>query len=271
MSEWKSLSMLRKIDTDISEFGYGKDFVTNEKNYEKMEAIGINMQTGRTCLAEPLEVKEEKGMVLWRANNARYNREVPKFFMTQYGRFCNHYHGEFPSWIDFSESDNDGAKEFSVEGRFVDMFDCGEYCMGISCLRSSFYFSVIRIDKEFNIFTVYDNLEESKLFRLEYMGRFRYNQGHALIASGFAMPTSKSQNTEFITRLLFIEPGGNCTALKEWPFQISHANSITASGDYVYFGQNKMITRLNIESGEMESYTNKEPNETENLRELHEG
>lgn len=42
-----------------------------------------------------------------------------------------------------------------------------------------------------------------------------------------------------------------------WDFSISSANSMVVKGDYVYFGQNKMITRLNIQSGETVFFTNK--------------
>lgn len=57
-----------------------------------------------------------------------------------------------------------------------------------------------------------------------------------------------------------------CTIMKEWPIGISHSNSIAALSDYVYFGQNKMITRLDVITGEKVFYTNKEPLEIKDLQ-----
>ncbi len=47
----------------------------------------------------------------------------------------------------------------------------------------------------------------------------------------------------------------------EWKLLISPVNSNAVTGDDVYFGQNKMVTKLNITSGTVEYYTNKSDDE----------
>ena len=64
-----------------------------------------------------------------------------------------------------------------------------------------------------------------------------------------------------ITLLFTIDETGNCTIKNEWNISISSANSMVAVGEYVYFGQNKMVTRLNVLSGEIEYFTNKSDEE----------
>ena len=51
----------------------------------------------------------------------------------------------------------------------------------------------------------------------------------------------------------------------EWNMFISSSNSMVAVGNYVYFGQNKMVTRLNVLTGETAFFTNKSDEEIDAL------
>ncbi len=106
---------------------------------------------------------------------------------------------------------------------------------------------------------MYENYQNNDYIRLEYAGRFKNVEGYVVIASGSREVERKGDKREFqdITMLFQIDENGNCDGSREWNISVSSANSMVAVGDYVYFGQNKMVTRLNILTGEMAFFTNK--------------
>lgn len=68
---------------------------------------------------------------------------------------------------------------------------------------------------------------------------------------------SKVTRHEEVTILLQIDRSGNCTINQELNFWLSPVNSIVVSGNYAFFGQNKMITRLDAKTGDIKQFTNK--------------
>ena len=110
---------------------------------------------------------------------------------------------------------------------------------------------------------MYDNYRNNDHTWLKYIGCFRNTEGYVIIASGFRELGRKGNKREFrdITILFQIDEKGNCTKSKEWNILISSTNSMVKVGDYVYFGQNKMVTRLNVMTGEMAFFTNKSDEE----------
>lgn len=114
---------------------------------------------------------------------------------------------------------------------------------------------IIRIDKNLEALTIYKNYDG-----IGYIGRFRNSEGYAIIASG-----SKVTRREEITILLQIDRSGNCTINQEWNFWLSSVNSIVVSGNYAFFGQNKMITRLDVKTGDINYFTNKTDKEVASL------
>lgn len=113
-------------------------------------------------------------------------------------------------------------------------------------------FKIMRIDKNLEAVAMYENYRSNDHTRLEYAGRFTNADGYMVIASGSRELERKAEKREFqdITILFQIDKNGKCEISKEWNFSISSANSMVAVGDYVYFGQNKMVTRLNTLTGE---------------------
>lgn len=69
------------------------------------------------------------------------------------------------------------------------------------------------------------------------------------------------RNFQDKTILFQIDSNGECSISKEWEIKISDSNSVAVEGNFVYFGQNKMVTRLNIASGELSYLTNKNDEE----------
>lgn len=275
VSEWKSLSELRHIPNDISEFGYKKEYI-EEHHLKEIKVFHWETYTGAACFYEPIEVKEEGNEVLWRVNENHVHRDVPKKFETQFGVFINHNNGEFASWLEKDNyhglSDEEkmikkafGMGDYMVDGNYCDMFDCGDYCYAISNLMHLGLgeFKIIRIDRNLEIETMYDN--HSNWFeRLEYLGRIQKGGKHIIIASGCREPDkNRKEKTEQqdITLLFCIDEHGNCSVQRELGITISEANSIVAFGEYVYFGQNKMVTRLDLTSGDVEYYTDKSDEE----------
>lgn len=141
------------------------------------------------------------------------------------------------------------------------MFDCGEYSYAISNLMHLGLgtFKIIRINKKLEDVAIYENYHNNKHTRLEYEGRFQNTEGYVVIASGSRELENDGDRRKYqdITILFQISGSGKCIKSCEWDFSISSANSMAVKGDYIYFGQNKMITRLNIQSGETVFFTNK--------------
>lgn len=271
-SEWKPFSELRTVQQDISELGYKKEYIEEHKLEETKIFHCGNMINGVMSFFEPLEVKAEGSKIFWRYNENHAHADVPDVFETQFGTFNNHNHGEFTSWL--GKDDYDGLLEeegeinrlwgrndFFIEGNYCDMFDCGEYAYAVSNLMHMGLgeFKIVRVDKNLEAVTLYENYQNDCYTRLEYAGRYQNATGYVIIATGFRELECKGDKREFqkITILFQVDEKGNCIKINEWNILISSANSMVTVGDYVYFGQNKMITQLDVLSGEMIFFTNK--------------
>ena len=238
LSEWKSLSELKTV-TD---------------RYTNLDIFKQKI---------PYEVKAEGDQILWRLNdNLNYLYvEEPKKFTTQFGTFNNYNNGEFHSWLgvndfpDISESSNEkyiypNYEDNLIEGNFCDMFDLGEYSYAISNLLHMMlgHLKIIRIDKNIDMLILYDNYNNSNL---RYLGRWVNDKGIVLIASGYRFFPKPNNNYELhdTTMLFQIDKLGNCKILKRWSFDLPNVNSIVKVKDYIYVGQNEMITRVKINDG----------------------
>ncbi len=224
---------------------------------------------------------KENGIVFYRENDTHPHMEEPDFFHTQFGTFNNHNNGEFTSWLGKNDytglpvEDKErhrlyGREDYFIEGNFCDMFDCGDYVYAISNLMHLCLglLKIVRIDKDYTPTELFTSESEAGWAVLEYAGHFQNEQGHVVIASGFTEQNPGQnpwQNKKRVfknrTILFQIDQQGNCTIKKEWPIRISSANSYAVLGDIVYFGQNKMVTQLNTETGEISFYTNKRDDE----------
>ena len=271
-SEWRPISELRHVQSDISLLGYNKEFIEEHGLNETKSFHWGSMSTGVMCYFEPLEVRANGDEILWRYNENHAHMDVPEQFETQLGIFNNHNHGEFSSWLGrdgydgCSEEQKEinrllGRDDYFIEGNYCDMFDCGKYSFAISneMHMGLGMFKIIRIDKNLEAVTMYDNYKGDEYTRLEYAGRFHNSEGYVVITSGSKELERKEDKREYqkITFLFQIDRKGNCRISKEWDFSISYANSMAAVGDYVYFGQNKMITRLDVKTGEIRYFTDK--------------
>ena len=260
-SEWRPFSELRAVENNISGLGYNKVYIEEHGLNETKIFNWSDMVTGVMCYFEPLEVKAEGSEILWRYNENHIHMDEPEKFDTQFGVFNNHNHGEFTSWLE--------RDDYFIEGNFCDMFDCGEYSYAISNLMHMGLgtFKIVRIDKNLDAVTMYENYRGNDHTRLEYAGCFQNDEGYVVITSGTRESERNEDKRDYqkVTILFQIDRNGNCKKSKEWNFSISSANSMAAVDDYIYFGQNKMITRLNIETGETEFFTNKTDEEIANL------
>lgn len=265
ITEWQTISELKQINEDISSFGYFKEYIEVHRLKDQKQYHCFNAITGQVDFFEPLEVKEEDGIIYYRENDSHVHMDEPESFETQFGSFINHNNGEFRSWL--------GRDDYYIEGNFCDMFDCGQFVFAVSNLMhmGSGYFKIVRIDSNLSYSVVYDNSSFGgwRWTCLEYMGRFKNEVGYVIIASGFTeMECGKDEKRDFQKRTLLFQIGsdGSCSISKEWQTGISSSNSMVISDGFVYFGQNKMITRLNLSTGEMVYFTNKSDEELKALR-----
>ncbi len=275
VSDWRPFSELKEVKDDISCLGYTKRFI-DEHGLETENYYWQNVLTGVTCFREPLEVKVDGREILWRQNQSPVRKDNTKVFESQFGPFINHNNGEFESWLgrkDFDgllEQDRKinnmfGRDDYFVEGNYCDMFDCGNYAYAVSNLMHFGVgrFKIIRIDKELVVETMYENHKGSICDPLEYAGRFKRGNTWFIIASGSVRIDLDNDKHEYKDRtvLFYIGEEGDFGIYNEWETKIQTVNSVAAAGDEVCFGQNKMITRLNIVSGETSYFTNKEDEE----------
>lgn len=286
ISKWKYVSELRTIEKDISALGYSRDFIIANGLYNSKSPHESNMITGRVDFWEALEVKEENGKVYYRENDdVRRYREEPDFFETQFGTFNNHNHGEFDSWLgkegykgrSAEEKKMDhlyGRSDFFIEGNYCDMFDCGEYTYAISNLMHMGLglFKIVRIDGNLNALVLYDNQAFTHTWTCyEYAGYYQNEKGYVVIFHGFdELDRGQDEKRDFQSKTIFfqIDYNGKCYIDKEWPIRLSSPNSFAVLGEFIYFGQNKMITRINMQSGETVFFTNKTEQEIAALDEV---
>lgn len=271
VSDWRPVSELRRVEQDISDWGYQKKYIRasklDEKKYYCWGCEGKEM-----CLIEPLEVDMQENTVYYRENETRFNRDIPEVFDTQFGRFNNYNNGEFDSWLGKPCNERISKNElffgflnrsdYFIEGNYCDMFDCGDYCYAVSNLMHMALglFKVVRIGSGLDAVTVYDRVREEGETSFEYEGRFKNEKGFILVVSGSTYSSQTRQRRDR-TLLIQIDTEGSCSVIREWNFKISHANSLVEDNGFIYFGQNKLITRLNEKTGELSFFTNKNDEE----------
>lgn len=273
LSVWRPVSELKQIEENISGFGYSKEFIDKNRLHDKKNLYMRNLVSGQVAFFEPIKVREDGGVVYYCENEEHVHIEKTKVFETQYGIFNNHNNGEFYSWLSKDDCGATSKKkqevdhlfergEFFIEGNFCDMFDCGEYTYAISNLMHMGLgsFKIIRINKNLESVVLYNNVSLNSWTRLEYIGRFKNEYGYMIIASGFSeLKCGQNKKSYFQdkTFLFQIHNNGNCNITQEWKIHISSTNSLAVLNGFVYFGQNKMVTRWNLASGEITYFTNK--------------
>ena len=282
ISEWKPVSKMRPVEKNISYFGYKKEFIQSHRLQETKSCRCVSL-TGAMNFHEPIEVKSENGIVYYRENDDHVHRDVPVYFDTQFGRFNNHNNGEFVSWLGKAVYDKSPRKEqknnklfegngYYIPGNFCDMFDCGDCCYAVSNLMHMAVgdFKVVRIDRDLTVVTLYNNAQEEGYPGLEYLGRIENGEGHVLIASGSTRPSRSHPEIPFYekTKIFQIDKYGRCSIIRDWNMRITSSNSVAEALGFLYFGQNKMVTRLNMETGEITFFTNKNDDEIAALVEL---
>lgn len=280
VSDWKPFSLLKAVAENISAYGYMREYIEANHLDDKKEWHARNGSTGLTNYFEPIEVMLQGEELLFREFNGQGYQEEAKHFETQFGTFNNHNNGEFMSWLGKDDYEGlppekrtiellFGREDFFIEGNYCDMFDCGAYSYAVSNLMHLGLddFKIVRIDKSLHTQVLYATSSSNNWTSLEYDGRFENEEGFVVIASGF-IASDHGGNRHFHDKLyLFqISKDGTCHIKKEWGAKLSSPNSLVVLNEYAYFGQNKMITALNLNSGEMSFFTNKTDKELAALK-----
>ena len=280
-NEWRPITELRQIDHDISDYVYSKEYIEKYKLLEKKSPHVSEMIKGRVNFFEPIEVAEIDGEIVFKEHNDCLEKMIPDSFTTQYGTFENHNHGEFFSWlgkdgydgVPESERGNHllfGRRNFYVEGNFCDMFDCGAYSYAVSNLRHLVLgrFKIVKIGEDLKPITVFENRSMENSPELEYLGRFPSANGEMLVVSGRVDERNdiiEEYSSHYLTLLLQIGIDGSVSVYKELDFMIPSTNSLVRKNSCIYFGNNKMVTCLDIQSWAVCYLTNKNEEEIEAL------
>lgn len=280
--EWRPITELRTVEEDISEFCYDKEYIVANKWYRKKIPHCTDSSSGQVNFSEPLEVKEEGGEVFYCEKDSNAYGKAPETFETQYGTFINHDNGEFASWLGkegydgLSEEEREehhcfGRDDYYIGGNFCDMFDCGEYSYAISNQMHMGLggFKIVKIGRNLEATNLYDTDDAEGWLCLDYKGRFQNERGTVLIVSGFEKGKrgTDGQGSHRDRTILFqIDRNGECNISREWEIEILESNSTAVAGDFAYFGRNRMVTRLNLTSGELSYLTNKNEEELAALK-----
>ena len=275
-NDWKSILELKQIEVDISDFAYSKEFIEKNK-LDEIKSLRDGYWDGSVNFFELIEVKKIDDSVFYRETSDINNFEIPNVFETQYGRFNNHNNGEFPSWLGKEDYKGLTKKErkrhrlfsrddYYIEGNFCDMFDCGQYSYAVSELHhlAGRWFKIVRIDKNLEATILYENNFFGEGTFLEFHGWFENEFGCIVVTSGFTILEDekfKERKIIYNTTLFQIDYDGNWSIAKTWEIKIPTSNSVALCWDQLYFGHNKMVTRLNINSGEFAYFTNKSDEE----------
>lgn len=265
-NEWRLISELRPIETDISNLGYRKHYADVHELAKEKYKVWSSEVNGTACFYEPLELKEENGELFYREKfEPEYVEEV-EYFETQLGTVENHDCGEFDSWM---EIQNEGQK-LKFEGNYCDMFDCGAYTYAVSnllhmCLGT---FKIIRMGRDYEATELFNNdwyalSDEYRGTKLEYVGRFNEEYGYILIASG--QKKDEESEEQSVTFLFRIDENGEYCVYKEFDFYMPICISVIEQGENLYFGCNKMVIQFNKNSGKLAYYTNKSDEEIASL------
>ncbi len=272
--DWRPISELNQCNDDISEYGYSKEYIEHHSELEEKDFLEWCYNTNRTSFSEPVEVMEKDDVVYYRENPNHYNRPISEVFKTQLCIFDNHNRGEFGGHLERhveEAEDREFTEEWPLIDNICDMFDCGNYTYAIGNKMHGWIgvFRIYRIDKEFHYTTVYSTIEGNRFVRrLEYVGSYEKNGNYYVMASGYK-ESDKSRYTDGLTVLLKIEKTGDCKVLCEWDKKLSHTNSFAIAGSYGYLGQNKMVTKIDLISGETIFMTTKSNAEIAELRTIY--
>lgn len=288
VSDWYPISMLNSIEENISSATYTNEYINKNRLKEKKRAnFSSEVPVFHACFFEPIEVQEKDGEILWRENDDFEHGKTPERFDTQFGSYINHDNGEFPSWIELDNGETLSNKHYSwmvhhwkrsrsaIDGNFQDVFDCGPYVFAISNLMHMGLgsLSVIKIGKDLQPVTMFDNIAarmNGSGSCFQYFGKYKEKDSYVLIASGFTYdwPRNKDSginNLKNSTCLFRISEDGSFVVSKEWDIMITPANSFVVKDGHAWFGQNKMVSRLDLNSGELRYYTNKTEEELAGL------
>jgi len=283
ISEWMPVSKLRPVEADISDCYYPDEYAEAKGPNKKKCTKCVNCE-GYFCYHEALEVKLQGMSVLFRQNDALRPAKPQERFETQVGSFRNNSLYECVDWLSFpimmSENQNEAFKISAqnhrcdmpcIPGKFQDMFDCGAYTFAVESYqyRGSAIFSLIRIDRNAMVIPIYRSPVGFHSVP-EYIGKYRDGDGYVVIASGYNCPGFESGdgNTRVKifhpkTLLFRMSPDGCCKNYGEWDIRISPAYNFVVAKRHVWFGQNKMVTRLDLDTGELKYFTNMTDEEME--------
>jgi len=153
------------------------------------------------------------------------------------------------------------------------MFDCGKYVYAVSneMHMSAGKLKIVRIDAGFQSVNLFDNSFGNGWTRFKFEGRIRHENGYIIVVDGFdGLNQWQNSKKSYSDRLflLQIDSYGNCKIYKDWKAGISFSNSIAKCNRFIYFGQNKMVTRINFLSGEVAYFTNRNDQELSDLQKM---
>jgi hypothetical protein len=98
-------------------------------------------------------------------------------------------------------------------------------------------------------------ISESNNLVLQYVGKLQINNGYLLIATGYRIipPRKNVERNTWLskTRVFWITEDGQYSLEKEWDFTLSTPNSFVLHNGFIYFGKNKMVSRVELETREL--------------------
>ena len=267
---WYTLDTLHKIDKDIAEYGYKESYANKYGLDDNQTNLWGSSESGVRNISEPIKIKLHNGKVMWKSlPDYNWLGEERKTFKTQLGVFDNEDRGEFGGSLYIH-----GRKKSLIDGNFCDMFDFGEYTYAISNLLHlwSGTLKIVRLDKNLGIKILFNNeFQVYNFTSYEYLGHTIIDDVCYIIASGNQEYRENGRQMFKEKTVVFkVDINGNFDVFKEFNFTLSYVTSLCMLNNCIYFGRNREVTKLNLETGVLEHYTHKDEEALNNLVSLDE-
>ena len=253
-SQWKPIKSLRKVGQNYSGWSYTYDWAKANGLFER--ATGQSFWKLHTVyVPEPLEIKMSNDGIYYRLAEFP-NGECPSSFNTVFGVFHNDNQGEFGGTLV-------SPSGLSVEGNFTLVFDFDDKVYAIDSLHHMGlrHFKLHEFKDASHYRCLYDvggwgsRYNES----LDFQGLFIASEGMYILIGGDILSDETNTDNDMhnykeTSKLLFVSNGkiNECLEVGE---TFEEVKNIIVLNHYLYVASDKILTVIDMGSGESQYYT----------------
>ncbi|MGN1168282.1 MAG: hypothetical protein ACI4S2_17850 [Lachnospiraceae bacterium] len=251
VSEWNDIKSLRMIDEPIAGLMYSIPFArANNLLSEKHKNIKEDKYNKVIFEYEPIEIRRlENDTIQWRRIERDNYIPHPERFDTSVGCFISDDQGEFGGWMKTPFG--------SMNGNFVDVFEFDGKIYAIDSMAHmlSAHFNLYEITRGGEISHVYRHINwldrDDKTEDFLFEGKYITEEAVYFLICGHVCYYEKPRNRfEVESRLLKLTKG-KVEELISMPIGFEYVTNIIVSNGKLFIAQDKMLTEVDLENGEM--------------------